>query len=310
MSEGIKKHIPAAIVLSIAAYIAVFIFSGGVPSIDYAAFLNPFAIFSMLIVAALITIIKIFRWQYYLKLLGFSVKFKDAGVIFMIGMVWAFTPGKVGDFHRCWLLKKQFGYNISKTSPSVFAEKLTELLALALVVAITAVIVKTGSLVSVIVTSIIFLILIMFLSRKAISVFSRFLAKFRFTEKYSTTVKEILLENKKLIQGRSLVEMTLLGLLIWALEILLFILIINISDENISVIKSSFVYSVSVLTGSVSFLPGGTGVTEGSLSVLLMKEGFAAGNSVAVTFLIRFFTLWTGIIAGSGVWIKKKSNFI
>ena len=45
-------------------------------------------------------------------------------------------------------------------------------------------------------------------------------------------------------------------------------------------------------------LPGGLGLTEGSLTYLLMQKGIAADISVATTFIVRVVTLWFAVLVG------------
>ena len=45
-------------------------------------------------------------------------------------------------------------------------------------------------------------------------------------------------------------------------------------------------------------LPGGLGVTEGSLTFLLVQKQVATDVAVATTFLIRVVTLWFAVLVG------------
>ena len=45
-------------------------------------------------------------------------------------------------------------------------------------------------------------------------------------------------------------------------------------------------------------LPGGLGVTDGSLTLLIIKEGFAKELAVASTFIVRVVTLWFAVFVG------------
>ena len=62
---------------------------------------------------------------------------------------------------------------------------------------------------------------------------------------------------------------------------------------------TSFQYVfTSILFGSISFIPGGLGVTEGSLTTLLHNSGISLSQSSASVLLIRLLTLWYSIILG------------
>lgn len=45
-------------------------------------------------------------------------------------------------------------------------------------------------------------------------------------------------------------------------------------------------------------IPGGLGVTEGSLTFLLIESGVTKNIAVASTFIFRVATLWFAIIVG------------
>jgi uncharacterized protein (TIRG00374 family) len=45
-------------------------------------------------------------------------------------------------------------------------------------------------------------------------------------------------------------------------------------------------------------LPGGLGITEGSLTYLLVQKDVPMDISVATTFIIRVVTLWFAVLVG------------
>lgn len=61
---------------------------------------------------------------------------------------------------------------------------------------------------------------------------------------------------------------------------------------------STFVFSFSSLAGAISMIPGGLGVAEGSFAGLLILAGVSKGFAAGATVIIRFCTLWFGVIVG------------
>ncbi len=61
---------------------------------------------------------------------------------------------------------------------------------------------------------------------------------------------------------------------------------------------ASFSYSFSTIVGAISMLPGGLGLTEGSLTFLLVQKKVPVDISVATTFIIRVVTLWFAVLVG------------
>ena len=58
------------------------------------------------------------------------------------------------------------------------------------------------------------------------------------------------------------------------------------------------IYSLSVIIGSVSFIPGGVGVAEGSITGLLTLGGVEISIAFVIGILVRVFTLWYSVIIG------------
>src|SRR5262245_16288056 len=74
------------------------------------------------------------KWDYYLRRMsmGQGVSYTDSGLLFTSGMVMAVTPGKVGEVLKSYLLKRLNGTAISASAPIVLAERITDGLAMLL----------------------------------------------------------------------------------------------------------------------------------------------------------------------------------
>src|SRR5690242_11364442 len=74
------------------------------------------------------------KWDYYLRRMGMgqSVGYGDSGLLFTSGMVMAVTPGKVGEVLKSYLLKRINGTSISASAPIVLAERVTDGIAMLL----------------------------------------------------------------------------------------------------------------------------------------------------------------------------------
>jgi len=67
---------------------------------------------------------------------------------------------------------------------------------------------------------------------------------------------------------------------------------------DIQITFSVFIYSVAMLAGALSFLPGGLGGTEAVMVSLLLWKNVLLPDAVAATVLIRLTTLWFAVILG------------
>jgi uncharacterized membrane protein YbhN (UPF0104 family) len=67
-------------------------------------------------------------------------------------------------------------------------------------------------------------------------------------------------------------------------------------------LQATFILAMATLVGSISMLPGGLGAADASVAGLLLLLVQAAPMSqpvaVAATLLIRFGTLWFGVLLG------------
>src|SRR6266702_4688277 len=66
------------------------------------------------------------KWQYYLGRLEIHVHWLKSLLIFLSGLSMAITPGKIGEFLKTYLLKTATEVPISRSSPIIVAERLTD----------------------------------------------------------------------------------------------------------------------------------------------------------------------------------------
>ena len=92
--------------------------------------------------------------------------------------------------------------------------------------------------------------------------------------------------------------MTLISLISWSFECLSYYLILLIFKMDIGILWSSFSYAFATIVGAVSMLPGGLGVTDGSLTFMAIDKGITKDIAVASTFIVRVVTLWFAVFVG------------
>jgi len=94
---------------------------------------------------------------------------------------------------------------------------------------------------------------------------------------------------------------TALAVPAWLCECFGFAVILHAFPEtSVPVGLALLIYAATTIAGALSFLPGGLGVTEGAMTLLLVKGGghIDATTAVAATLLTRFATLWFGVALG------------
>ncbi len=213
---------------------------------------------------------RFFKWQYFLKRLELHVPWVKSLLIFLSGLSMAITPGKVGELLKSYLLKNTNGAPISRTSPIIMAERLSDGLAMLILAATGLVLYRFSWAV---------LLVLLVLGSGGI----------------------ILIQNRTLSLAALLLAVCI-GVISWSGECvaLYFVFLgLGITPGPDLLLKSIFILSVSSLIGSASGLPGGLGTADGSmlgLTRLLVTTSATIGG--AATLLIRLCTLWFGLGLG------------
>jgi uncharacterized protein (TIRG00374 family) len=238
------------------------------------------------------------KWHYYLKVINVKIALRTSYSIFMSGLVMSITPGKMGELVKSYMVKRITGDSISKTAPIVIVERITDFISLILLAIIGAYVFDYGKLI-VIGTGVFFLGLVLIISNKKASLkIIAILSKIKFLNKYIEKLHESYNTSYELLKLKPLASMILVSLVSWFFECLGFYLILVNFNLDITVLWSTFVYAFSTIAGSITMLPAGLGVTEGSLTFLLVNGGVASSIAVASTFIIRSVTLWFALLVG------------
>lgn len=241
---------------------------------------------------------RFFKWHYYVKKLKIEIPIKLSFSIFMSGLAMSLTPGKMGEVLKSYMLKNNTGMPISKTAPIVFVERVTDFLSLVLLALVGAVTYNYG-IGATLTVGAVFITLVLVLSNKRASLkIIDLFGKIKFVNKQLNKLHEAYESSYNLLKLEPLVLMVLFSLVAWMFECLGFYFTLYNFNESVSLLFPIFVYSFSTIIGSVTMLPGGLGVTEGSLTLMLAKNGFSNEAALASTFIIRTVTLWFALLVG------------
>lgn len=246
------------------------------------------------------------KWQYYLRLLGIEgVSLRDSLGIFLSGMTMAMTPGKVGELLKAYMLKQVAGVPISASAPIVAAERLTDGLAMLGLAAVGLVVYPLGwqALLAFLVASVVLVAVIQSrpLMERLLGLGERLPVVSRVTHQLHTMYDS----TYRLLRPGSLAAAVGLGLISWSGECLAFFLVLvglGFAPDTTLLLQATFILAMATLVGSVSMLPGGLGAADASVTGLLLLLITAPPMSqpvaVAATLLIRFCTLWFGVLLG------------
>jgi uncharacterized protein (TIRG00374 family) len=200
---------------------------------------------------------------------------------------------------KTYLVKKVNNTPISKTAPIILAERATDFLSLTLIALFGAYYFDYGKDIIIIISIIILCILIIVTNKKLSENLLRLLSKVRFLEKHISKLYNAYESSFKLLSFIPLILMTLLSIISWGFECLGYYFILTNFEIRIDIFWAFFSYSFSTIVGAISMLPGGLGVTEGSLTFMLIQKGLSTNDAFASTFIVRAVTLWFAVLIGA-----------
>ena len=298
MLKKLKKKVLISIAIAGLIYLAFTIYA------DYEDVLSAFYKFDLLLILPLLIlsflnyITRFYKWDYYLSIVGVELKKADSFFIFMSGLIMSVTPGKVGELLKSYLVKEVTTTPVSKTAPIIFAERITDFIWLLLITVTGAIAFDYGIEITIIV-SLFFLILIIIISNKKNALSVLVLSeKINFLKKYLINIHTAYESSYLLLKPKPLILMTLLSLFSWGFECLGYYIILLNFGIDFGLFWAFFSYSFATIIGALSMLPGGLGITEGSLTFMLIRENISKDVAFATTFIIRVVTLWFAVLVG------------
>lgn len=208
------------------------------------------------------------------------------------------TPGKMGELLKAYFVKQISGTPISRTAPIIFAERITDFISLVIIGLVGAYVYDYGRNI-VLAVGIFFLLLIVIISNKniALPIINQF-EKIKFLRKYLLNIHAAYESSYLLLRPLPLFYMTMLSFVSWSFECLGYHVILTNFEVDLSYLWASFSYAFATIVGAVSMLPGGLGLTEGSLTYMLIQKSYSKEVAVASTFIIRAVTLWFAVLVG------------
>jgi len=244
------------------------------------------------------------KWHYLLGRSGADVTPTHSLLVFLSGFSMGVTPGKIGELLKSYLLKRSHDIPMARTAPVVIAERITDLVALMLLCLVGVfthatepgfrLLLGLCGLAVVVLTAIL-------ASRRLMNGLAGLLSRLPVLHRIAPKLREFSESMAALLTPGPLVLTTLLSVAAWLCECLGFWLVLRaLPGGSVPLQLAIFIYAATTVLGALSFLPGGLGVTEGSMIVLLVRTAHAMTHSAAVaaTILIRLCTLWFSVLVG------------
>ncbi len=248
--------------------------------------------------------VRVWKWDLYLRRLGVALPKRYSATLFVAGMVMGITPAKVGEVLKSFLLKQSHGVPVAHTAPIVIAERLTDLIAL-LVLTVWGVVAfgRGHAVVYAVAALTVGGIALLGWPRPARAVL-RWTGRVPILQRATPTLERAYESMLALLGLRLLTVTALLSVVAWSCEATATWLLINaFPGADATWGQATFVFALSTIAGAVSMLPGGLGLTEGSMIGLLYGAMHVTPSkqvATAATLVVRFCTLWYGVLLGGG----------
>jgi uncharacterized protein (TIRG00374 family) len=247
--------------------------------------------------------IRFARWQIYLRRQDVHVPLASSALVFGAGLSLSITPGKVGELVKSFLLREMHGVPARRTAPIVIAERVTDLIAL-IVLALIGVAAYGIQLALVVVSVALVAVGLVLLAwpRPTIALID-LATRPRRLRRLREPLQELYRGLATLCRPRALAGATALAIPAWAAECIGFAAIVNaFPGAYVELGLAMVIYAATTIAGALSFLPGGLGVTEGAMTLLLVQSAASLGRATALdaTLLTRLATLWFAVALGLG----------
>jgi uncharacterized protein (TIRG00374 family) len=237
------------------------------------------------------------RWNQYLRKVRLGLPRRRSYWLFLSGLSMSITPVKAGEAVKAVLLRLEKGAQVERGIAIVFAERMTDMTGMVLLIALGSYAFSYGQVSVIVVVVAVLCVLAILTSDKAMARLIAFFKKGRLA-KLGSMLETATKDAKALLSGRSLVIGTLLGALAWAAECVAFYLILEGCSIDVSMLEAVFIYSFSSVIGALSMLPGGMGTTEATMLGLLVLLDVSASTASFAVILTRVCTLWFAVAIG------------
>ena len=269
----------------------------------------------ILILVPLGWLVLYFRWTLLLKNSGYVLPHKKNFQIFLSGFPLSITPGKVGELLKCELLKENFNIPRKITAPIILVERLYNGVGIVIISSLgiwyfdfsgTVILIASCALIGI------------FIALRSKSLFSSLInktSKIKYLSKFSDSFSDSYEVINHSIKPKIFIISSLLSAIYWILEsVAVYFVFKSFGIDFLELYNVVLAYTSSIILGVASFLPGGIGVSEGTLISLLSIQGLSLSTAITLTLFIRIFTLWYAVFVGfialkfAGAFSMKSAN--
>jgi uncharacterized protein (TIRG00374 family) len=252
---------------------------------------------------ALNYLVRYVRWRKLLQLAsGQTPGLRQDVLVFLAGTAMILTPARLGEWAKSYYARQLYGAPVARTAPIPLVERITDTLVMLLLASTGFLLFDWNRTVFVAVGVIAAAALVALRHRGLASLLFRGAARFPPARRLLRPMEEFHDSTRLLLSPPGLCWALGLGLVAWSLECLTFFLVLAGLGRPLTwelLIQAGFIFPVASLAGSLSLLPGGLGVTEGSITGMTQAIlGAPRSLAVASALLVRAVILGFGFTLG------------
>lgn len=298
MLNNLRRNLIIVITLAVALYLGLAIYA------DFGELVAAFKDFKwyfLLMAMALVLVnylVRFLKWQYLLWAIGIRIPTGPSLVIFFSGLTMTISPAKLGEVLKSFMLKDYKSVPVSRSSPIIVAERITDVIGLVVLGSAGALAYGSGRRILVITIILLALFIGLVQVRSLCLRLLHFSEHIPFIRRFAAHLEEFYEKSYMLLKARHLLPTTILSVIGWSFECAAAWLCLHGLGVGISILMVTFIFVIASLAGAVAMIPGGLGVTEASMTGLLVADGASRGDAVAATLLIRLATFWFAIGLG------------
>jgi len=308
-----EKRIIITILLIVVFYTFFVVFSDLDKIQKYFLQINLHYLFPIIGLMILSLFIRSFIQRIFLIDIGLNLSIKENFRLYLSGLSMIITPLGSGTIIKSHIIKKNYDISASRSMPVILFERFHDFLAISVVIVVSLFVVYSiESLVIIVISFSLILSFLFLLKGKKLSIVLNVLTSkipfFRNRFEITSDFNESLI---KIFSKKTFVTAVLLTLTSTFIEGFVVYLGFLAFDINFGYLETVQIYYTSLLTGALSLIPGGIGITEGSFLGLLLKNGLDTSLATSIIIFTRLSVIWfvtsIGIIVLYFTIIIKKS---
>ena len=296
--DKIKKRMLYSIIFGIFVIIVLLIYA------DVGKLTEAFLQFNWIYIPVIVLltllnyVFRFYKWDYYLGKIDIHIPKKDSFIVFFSGLVMSITPGKLGEVFKSYLLKQLDDIEISRSAPIIFAERLTDVMGLLILASVGIIVYDYGLNLLMAILAIFALIVLIIQSRTLSMRIIDFCERLPLVSNFVHHLRLSYESAYTLLRHKPLFYTIAISIVSWFFECIAMWYVLKGFGLDRTLLESTFVFAFSSLAGAVSMLPGGLGVAEGSIVGLLHTLDVSNAIATGTALIIRFGTLWFGVLLG------------